>query len=69
MALQDVRDRIHLHLARVLKATLSDCPLELVLKEQLVPAHKIGAELVVGSFLIRLDVLGAVILVIRDVHL
>ena len=70
-ALQDVRDGVHLHFAGVLEPTLPDRPLQLVLQEQFVPAHQVGSELVLPSGFLSLHLLliGAVVVVVWDIHL
>lgn len=47
MAMHSVRDGVNLDLAGVLKAAFSDCPLEIVLEEEIVPACQIGPNLIV----------------------
>ena len=70
-ALQDVGDGVDLHLTGVLEPTLPDRPLQLVLQEQFVPAHQVGSELVLPSGFLSLHLLliGAVVVVVWDIHL
>lgn len=70
MALQNVGNSIHLHLAGVFKPTLPDGSLQLILQKQLVPANQIGAELIFSFGFVRVDLflVRTVIVVVWDVH-